>query len=76
MRNCALLWHTCVEVTQDIDPWTNRGASRPAFAGSMSPLCEIFLRNLMAERCGIPGVVNGALEGVPPQALYPVVVGG
>ena len=38
----------CVVVTYDVDSWIKRGASRPAFAGSISPECEI-LRMLQYE---------------------------
>ena len=36
-----IVWLMCVVVTYDVDSWINRGASRPAFAGSISPECDI-----------------------------------
>ena len=34
----------CIVVTYDVDSWIKRGASWPAFAGSISPECDILRR--------------------------------
>ena len=43
-----IVWLVWVLVTYEVESWMNRGASRPAEAGSLSPEWVIFLSKSMA----------------------------
>ena len=54
-----IVWLMCVVVTYDVDSWIKRGASQPAFAGSISPECDILRRKSIVSTYGVPEGVKG-----------------
>ena len=63
-----MVWLMCVVVTYEVDSWMERGASRPAVAGNVSPECEIFLRKSIASWYGVPEGVKGTAKNLSPAA--------
>ena len=55
------------------DSCMNLGASRPAYAGSLSPVWEIASKNRLAWGYGVPDGVNGTGSNVSP-ALFTAVL--